>query len=182
VLIGKTRYACGVEASGRLLSEARTRAGLSQTELARRAGVAQSVISEYEAGRRQPALPTLSRLISATGHELTMSLERTDAAVRGLPDTAIGRRLRQHRRALLDAVAAAGGRNLRVFGSVARGEDGPSSDVDLLVDLPEGTGLFALLELEGTLERILKVKVDLASESSLKPRVRAEALADAIAL
>ena len=59
-----------------MLSEARTRAGLSQTELARRAGVAQSVISEYEAGRRQPALPTLSRLISATGHELTMTLER----------------------------------------------------------------------------------------------------------
>lgn len=171
-----------METSGRLLSEARTRAGLSQTELARRAGVAQSVISEYEVGRRQPALPTLSRLISATGHQLTMSLERTDAAVRGLPDTALGRRLRQHRRALLEAVSASGGRNLRVFGSVARGEDGPSSDVDLLVYLPEGTGLFALLELEGTLERILKVKVDLAPETSLKPRVRAEALADAIAL
>jgi len=90
--------------------------------------------------------------------------------------------LRQHRRALLEAVAAAGGRNLRVFGSLARGQDGPSSDVDLLVDLPEGTGLFALLELEGKLERILKVKVDLAPESSLKPRVRAEALEDAIVL
>ena len=144
--------------SGRLLREARTRAGLSQTDLARRAAVPQSVISEYEAGRRQPSLTTLSKLISATGHRLTTDLQRTDAAVRGLPDTALGRRLRQHRRALLEAVASAGGRNLRVFGSVARGEDGPSSDVDLLVDLPEGTGLFALLELEGTLERILKVE------------------------
>lgn len=144
--------------------------------------MAPSVISEYEAGKRQPSLPTLSRLIAATGHNLAVDLERTDAAVRGLPNTALGRRLRQHRRALLAAVAAAGGRNLRVFGSVARGEDGPSSDVDLLVDLPEGTGLFALLELEGALERILKVKVDLAPESSLKPRVRAEALADAIVL
>jgi len=59
-----------------------------------------------------------------------------------------------------------------VFGSVARGQDGPSSDVDLLVDVREGTGLFALLELEGALERILEVEVDLAPETSLTPRVR----------
>jgi predicted nucleotidyltransferase/DNA-binding XRE family transcriptional regulator len=171
-----------VETSGKLLLRARSRAGLSQSELARRASVAQSVISEYEAGKRQPALPTLSKLITATGHQLVLGLERTDPAIRGLPDTPLGRRLRQHRQALLDAVARAGGSNLRVFGSVARGEDGPSSDVDLLVDFPEATGLFVLLGLEGTLERILKVKVDLAPETSLKPRVRAEALADAIAL
>jgi predicted nucleotidyltransferase len=69
-----------------------------------------------------------------------------------------------------------------VFGSVARGEDGPDSDIDLLVDLPEGTSLFAVLALEGTLERILGVKVDLATVTSLKPRVRDEALADAVAL
>jgi predicted nucleotidyltransferase len=144
--------------------------------------VTQSVISEYEGGRRQPALPTLARLVAATGHELTLSLLRTDRAVGGLPDTALGRRLRQHRKALLDAVRSAGASNLRVFGSVARGEDGPDSDVDLLVDLPEDTSLFAVLALEGTLERILKVKVDLAPVSSLKPRVRAVALADAVAL
>lgn len=168
--------------SGRLLGEARSRAGLSQSELARRAGVSQSVISEYEAGGREPALPTLSKLIAATGHRLSIDLERTDPAVRGLPNTPLGRRLRQHRRALLEAVAGAGGRNLRVFGSVARGQEGPCSDIDLLVDLPDKTSLFALFQLEGTLERILKVKVDLVIESSLKPRVRAEALADAIAL
>ena len=69
-----------------------------------------------------------------------------------------------------------------MFGSVARGEDGPDSDVDLLVDLPEETSLFAVLSLEGSLERILKVKVDLAPVANLKPRVRAEALADAVAL
>ena len=165
-----------------LLREARSRAGLSQSELARRAGVAQSVVSEYEGGKRQPALATLGKLVAATGHQLTLGLERSDPAVRGLPDTPLGRRLRQHRQALLAAVDAAGARNLRVFGSVARGTDGPDSDVDLLVDLPEGTGLFALLALEGALERILKVDVDLAPVTSLKPRVRAEALAEAIAL
>jgi hypothetical protein len=171
-----------MESSGSLLREARRRAGLSQTELARRAGVPQSTVSEYEGGRREPALRTLTRLVAATGHELTLDLARTDPSVRGLPDTALGRRVRQHRQALLDAVATAGGSNLRVFGSVARGEDGPDSDVDLLVDLPPDTSLFAVLALEGTLERILKVKVDLATEGDLKARVRAKAVADAVAL
>jgi predicted nucleotidyltransferase/DNA-binding XRE family transcriptional regulator len=165
-----------------VLREARRLVGLSQSDVARRAGVPQSVVSEYESGKRQPAVPTLARLVAATGHELTLGLERTDPAVRGLPDTRLGRRLRQHRKALLDAVAGVGGSNLRVFGSVARGEDGPDSDVDLLVDLPEDISLFAVLALEGALERILKVKVDLAPVASLKPRVRAEALADAVAL
>jgi predicted nucleotidyltransferase/DNA-binding XRE family transcriptional regulator len=168
--------------AGALLREARSRVDLSQAELARRAGVSQSVVSEYESGKRQPAVPTLARLVAATGHELTLGLVRSDPSVRGLPDTPLARRLRQHRKALLDAVVAAGGSNLRVFGSVARGEDSPDSDVDLLVDLPENTSLFAVLALEGTLERILKVKVDLAPVSSLKPRVRAEALADAVPL
>ena len=171
-----------MESTGELLREARRRAGLSQSELAARAGVTQSVVSEYEAGKRQPAVATLARLVAATGHELTLGLTRTDQKVRGLPDTALGRKLRQHRKALLEAVRDAGASNLRVFGSVARGQDGPDSDVDLLVDLPEQTSLFAVLALEGTLERILKVKVDLAPVSSLKPRVRDEALADAVAL
>lgn len=171
-----------MEASGELLRTARARSGLSQTELARRSGVAQSVVSAYEAGKRQPALPTLSKLVAATGHRLAISLERSDPAIRGLPDSPLGRKLRQHRQALLDAVADAGGSNLRVFGSVARGQDTGSSDVDLLVDLPEGTGLFALLELEGRLHRILKVDVDLAPPGSLKPRVRAQAESEAIAL
>lgn len=168
--------------SGLLLRKARESAGLSQSELARRAGVAQSVVSAYESGKRQPALPTLSRLIAATGHQMTINVERSDPGVRGLPDTPLGRRVRKHRQALLGAVAKAGGSNLRVFGSVARGEDGPDSDVDLLVDLPEGTGLFALQALEGELRRILNRDVDLAPTSSLKARVRAEAEADAIAL
>ena len=165
-----------------VLRDARLRAGLSQSELARRAGVPQSVVSEYEAGKRQPALPTLSRLVAATGHELTLGLERRDPTVRGLPDSPLGRRVRRHRRALLAAVAAAGATNLRVFGSVARGEDTPDSDVDLLVEVPAGTGLFTLLALEEELQRILKVDVDLGTVDSLKPRVRGEVLAEAIAV
>jgi hypothetical protein len=99
-----------------------------------------------------------------------------------LPDSPLGRKLRQHRQALLDAVAEAGGANLRVFGSVARGQDTPDSDIDLLVDLPEETGLFGLLALEGQLSRILHVDVDLSPPNSLKSRVRAVAEAEAVPL
>jgi transcriptional regulator with XRE-family HTH domain len=56
--------------AGALLREARERANLSQAALGRRAGVTQSVVSAYESGGRQPSLPTLRRLIEATGHDL----------------------------------------------------------------------------------------------------------------
>jgi predicted nucleotidyltransferase/DNA-binding XRE family transcriptional regulator len=166
--------------SAQVLRAARLAAGLSQPELARRAGVAQSVISTYESGKREPSVPTLRRLVEATGHHLTLDVERTDSSVRGLPNSALARRLRQRRTALLRAVQNAGAANLRVFGSVARGEDTPDSDIDLLVDMPGGAGLFALQSLEGELQRILGVDVDLAPVDSLKPRVRAEAERDAI--
>jgi uncharacterized protein len=62
--------------AGALLRQARQSARMSQQELAGRAGVTQSVISAYESGHRQPAVPTLARLIQATGHELRLGLRR----------------------------------------------------------------------------------------------------------
>jgi len=55
-----------------LLREARRRARLSQTDVARRSGMAQSVISAYESGRREPGVHTLTRLVQATGHQLEL--------------------------------------------------------------------------------------------------------------
>ena len=72
---------------GSLLREARTRANLSQTDVARRAHVAQSVVSAYESGRREPSFGTLERLIAATGHRLEIRLEPAPDARPGLPDT-----------------------------------------------------------------------------------------------
>ncbi len=170
--------------AGELLREARRRSGLSQTDLARRAHVAQSVISAYESGRREPSLTTLRRLVAATGQRLRVEVEPADGdeVVRGIPDSPLGRRLRRHRRALVTAAQRRGAGNLRVFGSVARGEDGPDSDVDLLVDLAPGTGLVGLSALERELAEILHAKVDLSPAASLKPRVRTRAEQDAIAL
>src|SRR5271156_939650 len=101
-----------------LLREARTRANLSQTDVARRANVAQSVISAYESGRREPAFATLERLIAATGHRLDVRLEPARNARPGLPDSPLGRRLRQRRRQVLAVAAKHGASNVKVFGSV----------------------------------------------------------------
>ena len=69
---------------------------------------------------------------------------------------------------------------LRVFGSVARGEATPSSDVDFLFDSSEGLGLLKREEFRETLERILGRSVDLVREESLRWYVRPQAVAEAV--
>lgn len=68
-------------ASG-LLLDARRRAGMSQEQLGRRAGVARPLISQYENGRKDPSLTTLARLIEACGLELRICAEQLTAADR----------------------------------------------------------------------------------------------------
>src|SRR3954447_19089312 len=120
--------------SGQVIRTARQQAGLSQSELARRAHTTQSVVSAYESNHREPGLTMLAKLVEASGHQLTVDIVPMPNMHRGLPDTRMGRRLRRRRRAVLDLCRRRGATNVRVFGSVARGEDTPLSDVDLLVD------------------------------------------------
>jgi predicted nucleotidyltransferase/DNA-binding XRE family transcriptional regulator len=169
-------------APAEVLRAARQRSHLSQTDLARRAGVAQSVISAYESGRREPSVQTLARLVEATGHELVLKAVPAPDRALGLPDTPLGRRLRQRRKAIIETAAQRRAHNVRVFGSVARGEDTATSDVDLLVDLEPGVGLLALGELEHELTDLLGVKVDVVPAEMLKPRMRDEAISEAIPL
>lgn len=168
--------------SGTLIRDARQRAGLSQTELARRAAVAQSVISAYESDRREPGLAMLTKLIEAAGHELVMDVRPAATLRRGLPDTPLGRRLRRRRRAVLEAAARGGASNVRVFGSVARGEEAEQSDVDLLVDLDTEVGLVGLAGLAREIGDVLGVDVDVVPADSLKPAMRDQVLAEAIPL
>ena len=93
--------------AGTLLRQARKRAGLSQVDLASRAGITQSVISAYESGQRQPSLPALARLIDAAGFELTLGLRRPPGRLRRLSGP-VGRRVRRHREDLVAAAAAHG--------------------------------------------------------------------------
>ena len=169
------------KAAGALLRRARQGAGLSQVELADRAGVTQSVISAYESGHRQPSLPTLAALIEAAGYELTAGIRRQPGRLSRLSGP-VGRRLRARRREVTAAAAAHGVTNLRVFGSVARGEDRSDSDVDLLADLPPGMGLFGLGRVQADLEAILGTRVDLVPAPDLKPDIRPRAERELVAL
>jgi uncharacterized protein len=112
---------------------------MTQVELATRAGVTQSVISAYESGHRQPAIPTLAAQVDAAGYELVLRL-RPQPRRPGRLSGPVGRRVRRRRRDLVAVAAAHGVRNRRVFGSVARGQDRPDGDEDLLSDLPPGLG------------------------------------------
>jgi transcriptional regulator with XRE-family HTH domain len=69
-----------------LLSRARAAAGLTQRELARRAGTSQSVIARIELGQASPGFDTLTRLLAAAGFELRIELEPTTAAVTHMLD------------------------------------------------------------------------------------------------
>jgi uncharacterized protein len=169
------------ETAGALLRRARVAAGLSQAELAARAGVTQSVISAYESGHRQPALRTLAALIDAASHELVIDVRQQPRRLSRLSGP-VGQRVRRRRRDLIAAAAAYGVTNLRVFGSVARGTDRPDSDLDLLADLPPDMGLFDLERVQAELEAIVGSQVDLAPASDLKPGVRARADRDLVPL
>ncbi|MGN6256042.1 MAG: nucleotidyltransferase family protein [Solirubrobacterales bacterium] len=78
--------------------------------------------------------------------------------------------------------AAHGARNVRVFGSVSRGESSGDSDLDLLVDMADGRSLFDLVALSDELEEVLGVDVDVVTERSLSPYLRDRILAEAVAL
>lgn len=78
--------------------------------------------------------------------------------------------------------AAHGALNVRLFGSVRRGESNSSSDLDLLVDMSEGRSLLDLVALGDELEEALGVEVDVVTERSLSPYLRDRILAEAVAL
>jgi predicted nucleotidyltransferase len=73
-----------------------------------------------------------------------------------------------------------GVRSLSLFGSVARNEAGPSSDVDLLVEFDRAVGYFGLFALQDRLESLLACKVDLGTPRSLKPRIRTRVMGECV--
>ena len=89
-------------------------------------------------------------------------------------------RIPEFRDAIRLAAAENGAHDVRVFGSVARGEERDDSDVDFLVALEPGRSLFDLARLELRLERLLGRPVDVVTEAGLREPVRAAALCEAI--
>ena len=83
---------------------------------------------------------------------------------------------------ILRIAARRGARNVRVFGSVARGESDSHSDIDFLVDLEPGRSLFDLSGLLIDLEAALQAEVDVVTERGLRPRIRDRVLQEAVPL
>ncbi len=88
--------------------------------------------------------------------------------------------LNRHREAIRALALAHGAREVRIFGSVARGDEGPESDFDFLVALDKGRTLFDLARLEIGLESLLRASVDVTTENGLREPVRSVALREAI--
>jgi hypothetical protein len=90
--------------------------------------------------------------------------------------------IRIHRDEILRLAREHGARNVRLFGSAARGEDRTDSDLDLLVDMEEGRSLVDHVALKQDLEDLLGREIDVVTERSLHPRLRDRVLREAIAL
>lgn len=144
-----------------IVRELREAAGLSQSELATRSGVAQPNIAAYESGTRRASAEMIERLRLAS---------------RPLPHQALADNRRE-----LDALARGYGlSNVRVFGSASRGTDRPGSDLDILVTRGDGVGLLSIAAFTEAASELLGVEVDVVTDGGLSDDH--EILATAVAL
>ena len=90
--------------------------------------------------------------------------------------------LRAKREDILRLAAHHGARNIRIFGSVARGDAGPDSDLDVLVDMEPGRSLFDMGGLLTDLQELLGCHVDVVTEKGLRERIRDRVLKEAVPL
>jgi predicted nucleotidyltransferase/DNA-binding XRE family transcriptional regulator len=171
--------------SAAIVRVVREMAGLTQEELARRAGTSQPAVARYENGSAHPSTATLQRLTRTGGYELQVELVRANPCDLS---TDRAKKLRRHRGEILAAMEREGARNVRIFGSVARGEDGEDgedgegSDIDLLVDFDLHRGLLPFVRLNFELSQLLDELVEVSPQGILKPNVLDNALADAVPL
>lgn len=145
------------------IRSARRAAGLTQSQLARAAGVSQPNLSAYENDRRTPS-PEVR--------------ERITRALTGRPSV----RIAAHRDAIHDVVARFHASDPRVFGSVARGDDEPGSDIDFVVDFTDDASLLDEVGLRLALRDLLQVDVDVVAADGLRGAFRDHVLGEAVAV
>jgi len=96
--------------------------------------------------------------------------------------TPLARRLRSARHEVIETVKAAGGSNVRVFGSVATGREHEGSDIDLLFHMDQPLGLMDLAGLEMELGSVLDTDVDLVPDTNIRPTMRERIISEAVPL
>jgi len=153
-----SRYNRGMD-----IRASRLAAGLTQSELARRAGVSQPNLSAYEHGRRTPSPLVLDRIRRA--------LQRRPSEV-----------LAEHLDEVRALIKRHNATDPRIFGSVARGSDRENSDLDLMVTYGPQASLFDEIALRLELEELLGVKVDVVASDATVGRVPRSARRDAVPL
>lgn len=139
----------------------RLAAGMSQSQLARAAAVPQPNLSAYERGRRTPSTEVLARITRALCGRPSLRVDR-------------------HRQEIRALVAEHHATQPRLFGSIARGEDVPGSDVDLLVDFTDEASLLDEVGLRLALADLLRVDVDVVAADALRGEVRQRILGEAV--
>lgn len=95
---------------------------------------------------------------------------------------AIAAILKDKREDILRITSTHGARNVRVFGSLARGDSAPDSDLDILITLDPDRSLLDIIAVKQDLEDLLQVKVDVVTEAAISPYIREQVLKDAISL
>jgi hypothetical protein len=147
---------------------------LTTSQLARRLGLSPSTIRAYAAEGRIPARLTPGGHRRYDPDEVVLALGPGSAP----PSLAA---LRSRRAGVLDAARRHGAANVRVVGSVARGQQGPGSDVDFLVDFEPGRTLLDVAALHDELEELLGCDVDVITSGATRGRL-AHVLDEAVAL
>ncbi|MEO7269104.1 MAG: helix-turn-helix transcriptional regulator [Knoellia sp.] len=161
-----------------ILRPARRQQGLTQAELAERAGVSQTVVARYEAGRQQPTVAALERLVAACGCQLEWSVRHASdpsvssgAGVFAVANGAgvntslgrfpgpIGRRLTAQLDEVLSLLISAGGTHPRLYGAVADGTESIDCRVLIGVTLPAKPDMLPLIAASGQIALLLGAPV-----------------------
>ena len=146
-----------------------------ETDEAVRQARGRLVAAVRKASREGMSQKEIARLIGRSQPEISRLLHFHGT-------TPLARRLRAARRQVIEMVEAAGGSNVRVFGSVATGQEHEGSDIDLLFRMDQPLGLMDLAGLEIELGTILHADVDLVPDTNIRPAMRERILSEAVPL
>lgn len=156
-----------------------------------------NLLAEYREARHDEDVARLQRVLALRAMAATGMSQREIAAALGVSQPAVSQQLkaaqdmtRVHPEALVEAAAPvlrrlveeSGYRRLAVFGSVARGEARHDSDIDLLVEAPEGTSSFEFIRFKQLIERVLGRQIDLVDYGGLKTKLDDDIRREAVLL
>lgn len=163
---------------GQRIAEGRRSRRLSQTALAAAASIDRTALSKIETGRRGVGSAELARIAQALGLPFEHFFTEEPMDVDPDPLTTV----RSKRAAILRICRRHGARSPRLFGSIARGQAMPESDVDFIVDMEEGRSLLDQAALLVELRELLGRDVDVVTAQGLRDRIRERVLNEAVPL